>query len=71
MAEWLSSLLAEQEVRGSIPGLPTWISEIGYLLLPSRDMAEIPVERRKSSIQPTNQLVCEKEWKYIYLTNDS
>ena len=30
-------------------------SEIGYLLLPSRDMAEIPLKRRKSSIQPTNQ----------------
>ena len=29
--------LAEQEVRGSIPGL----AEIGYLLLQSRDMADI------------------------------
>ena len=37
--------------RGSIPRLATWISEIGYLLLPSRDMAEIPLKRRKSSIQ--------------------
>ena len=53
VAEWLSSWLAEQEVRGSIPGLATWISEIGYLLLPSRDMAEIPLKRRKSSIQST------------------
>ena len=42
-AEWLSSWLAEQEVRGSIPSLATWISEIGYLLLPSRRMAEIPL----------------------------
>ena len=55
VAEWLSSWLAEQEVRGSIPRLATWISEIGYLLLPSRDTAEIPLKRRKSSIQPTNQ----------------
>ena len=57
MAEWLpvSFWLAEQEVRGSIPGLATRISEIGYLLLPSRDMAEIPLKRRKSSIQLTNQ----------------
>ena len=54
VAEWLSSWLAEQEVRGLIPGLATWISEIGYLLLPSRDMAEIPLKRRKSSILPTN-----------------
>ena len=53
VAEWLSSWLAEQEVRGSIPRLATWISEIGYLPLPSRDMAEIPLKRRKSSIQPT------------------
>ena len=45
--------LAEQEVRGSI----ATISEIGYLLLPSRDMAEIPLKRRKSSKQSTNQRV--------------
>ena len=55
VAEWLSSWLVEQEVRDSIPGLATWISEIGYLLLPSRDMAEIPLKRRKFSMQPTNQ----------------
>ena len=55
VVKWLSSWLAEQEVRGSILGLTTWISEICYLLLPSRYMAEIPVKRRKSFIQPTNQ----------------
>ena len=55
VAEWLSSWLAEQEVQGSIPRLATWISEIGYLLLPSCDMGEITLKRRKSSIQPTNQ----------------
>ena len=38
-----------------IPFLPTWISEIGYLPLPSRDMAEIPLKWRKSLKQPTNQ----------------
>ena len=37
---WLSSWLAELEVRSSIPGLAATISAIGYLLLPSRDMAE-------------------------------
>ena len=42
---------------GSLPGLATWISEIGYLLLPSRDMAEIPLKRLKSSIQPTNHIL--------------
>ena len=45
---WLSSWLAE-------PGLTTTISEIGYLLSPSRDMAERSLKRRKSSKQPTNQ----------------
>ena len=60
MVEWFSSCLAEQEVRGLIPGLATWISEIGYPLLASpwsRDMAEIPLKRHKSSIhnQTTNQ----------------
>ena len=67
VAECLSSWLAKQEVRGSIPRLATWISEIGYLPLPSRNMAEIPLEQRKSSIQPTNttnQCVKEK-WMLI------
>ena len=36
--------------------LATWIPEIGYCLLPSHNMAEIPLKRLKSSIQPTNQL---------------
>ena len=36
----------------SIPGLATWISEIGYLLILSRYMAEIPLKRSKSSIKP-------------------
>ena len=44
----------EQEVRGSIPGLVSRISEIGYLLLPRRDMTEILLKRRKSSKQPIN-----------------
>ena len=52
---WLSFWLAEQEVWGSIPGLAATISEIGFLLLRSRDMAQIPLKRRKCSIQPTNK----------------
>ena len=59
MAEWLSSWLAEQEVRGSIPHLATWISEIDYIPLPSRDMTELPLKRCKSSI-PTNDIIGEK-----------
>ena len=45
---------AGQEIRGSIPSLVATISEIGYLLLSSHDMAEISLKRRKS-----NQLTSE------------
>ena len=62
VTEWLSSWLVEQEVRESIPRLATWISEIGYLPLPSRDMAEIPLKRRKSSIPPTNQKLIDDKY---------
>ena len=55
--KWLSSWLAEQEVRGSIPGLAATISEIGYLLFPSLNMAETSLKWRKSWKQPTNQLI--------------
>ena len=48
------------------PALPLEFSEIGYLLLPSRDMAEIPLKGRKSSIQPTN--CCNKSKEAIYAT---
>ena len=64
VAEWLSSWLAEQEVRGSIPRLATWISEIGYLPLPSRDMAEIPLKRRKSSIKPNQNQKDETDYNW-------
>ena len=64
MVWWLSSWLAEEEVRGSISGLVAMISETGYLLLPSRDMAEIPLKRRKSSIQQTNQTNQAKDHLY-------
>ena len=56
VVKWLSFWLAEKEVRGSIHSLAATISEIGNLLLPSRDIsAEISLKRRKSSTQPTNQ----------------
>ena len=44
----------EKEVCGSNPGLAATISEIGYLLLPSRDMAQRSLKRRKNqNNQPT------------------
>ena len=61
VAAWLSSWLAEQEVRVPIPASLLEFSEIGYLLLPRRDMTERPLKRRKSSIQPTNQPIKTKK----------
>ena len=58
-ADWNSDgvvvkfLLAEQEAWDSIPNLTTTIPEIGYLLLPSHNLAEISPKRRKSSEHQT------------------
>ena len=41
---------------GSIHCIAATISEIGDLLLLSRDLAEMSLKRRKSSKQPTNKL---------------
>ena len=50
------SWLAEQEDQGSIPCLATWIFRDWLSPASSRDIAEIPLKRRKSSIQPTTIL---------------
>ena len=53
-----SCWLAEQDVRGLIPGLTATISEIGCLLLPSPspDMPEIMLKRHNpQNSQPTNK----------------
>ena len=55
VVKWLSSWLAEKEVRGSIPSLDAAISEICDLQVPSSDMVKMSLKRRKSSKQPTNQ----------------
>ena len=55
MVYWLRFWLAQKEVRGSIHSLAATISKVGYLLLPSHDIAEISLKRRKSSKQQTNQ----------------
>ena len=49
MVQWLSFWLAEQEVRGSILGLAAATQRL-YILLPSRDMTEISLERRKQNL---------------------
>ena len=69
VVEWLSSWLAEVRVR--FPASPLEYQRFGYLLLPSRDMAEIPLKWCKSSTQPTNLLksfkaVCSSTWKYMW-----
>ena len=58
----------EQEVQGSIPGLAATISEIGCLLLPSRDMADIPLKRRKilnTTKQPITFELLDIETSYL------
>ena len=47
--------LRSKRIGVRFPASPLEFSDIGYLLLQSRDMGEIPLKRRKSSIQPTNQ----------------
>ena len=61
VVEW-SSLLAEQRVRGSVPRLA--ISEIRYLLLPSRDMTERLPKRRKvlKTTQPKRIIFDQKSY---------
>ena len=57
MVYWLSSWLAEREVRGSIPSLAATISEIGYLLLPNRNMADtLYIAKATHILKTTNQL---------------
>ena len=51
VVEWLSSWLVDKVVLGLNPGRVTSIPDIGYLLLPSRNITEILLKRRKSSKQ--------------------
>ena len=76
VVKWLSYWFAEQGIRGSIPALATRISEIEYLLLPSRDMAERLLTQRKTSKQPNNMYMgldcCIRSgtvWRKYKLTN--
>ena len=58
MVKWLRSFLAEQKVRGSIPGLAATISEIGYRLLPIRDMTKINTALATLIPNTTSQPTC-------------
>ena len=55
VVKFLSSWLAKQEVRGSIPGLATTISEIRYLLQWRKDRLSDVIPQNN---QPTNQYRC-------------
>ena len=48
-------LLACGAIQGLIPGLTATISDIGYLLLPCRNMAELSLKWSKPSIKQINQ----------------
>ena len=50
------------------PASPLEFSEIGYLLLPSRDMAERSLNRRQSPKQPTNQPTSRVSKSYVPFT---
>ena len=63
--EWLSSWLVEQEVQGSNPSLTTFITYIGYLLLPSCNMIEILYMRLKSSKHRIGILYYSFSWNLI------
>ena len=68
---WLSSWLAEQEVRGSIPSLATWIFRDWLSPASKLRYAEIPLKRRKSSIQPIkHQSVWMKDANKTSFTNE-
>ena len=60
VAEWLSSWLAEQEDRGSIPGLATWIFR-DWLSPASKSRYGWKIAKstliRKTTNQPTNVLL--------------
>ena len=60
--ELLSSLLSEQVVRGSNPGVATWISDIDYILLTSCDMAKSDV----NSLEPTRPTL-KLDWSLVTL----
>ena len=62
VVQWLSSWLAEQGVWVSNHGVATLISEIGYLLLPSRDMTEILLKGCKTLKTTQLNQTCE-QWK--------
>ena len=47
------------------PASPLEFSEIGYLLLPSGDMAEIPLNRRKSSKNQKKKPICDYEILFV------
>ena len=64
--QWLSKWLVDQ---GPGFALAATISETGYVLLPSRDMTEILLKRRKSSKQPImvlRKILGDFIWYYMY-----
>ena len=61
----VKQLACGARVPGSIPGSAATISEIGYILLPGRDMAERSLKRRTFPNNQPNQI----SYILIYLNN--
>ena len=66
MVEWLSSWLAEQEDRGSIPGLATWIFR-DWLSPASKSRYGWKIAKSTLILKTTNQpTIYDKTWRYQF-----
>ena len=66
VAEWLSSWLAEQEDRGSIPGLATWIFR-DWLSPASKSRYGWKIAKSTLILKTTNQLSIELKMAFRHL----
>ena len=66
VAEWLSSWLAEQEDRGSIPGLATWIFR-NWLSPASKSRYGWKIAKSTLILKTTNQPTTGLQDLYLYL----
>ena len=71
VVKWLSSWFMKQEILSSNPGIPPTNSEIGYILLPSRNMPEIQLKATLILNTTNNQVfiymnIYHLLYKYMY-----
>ena len=65
VAEWLSSWLAEQEDRGTIPGLATWIFR-DWLSPASKSRYGWKIAKSTLILKTTNQPTNQPTNRYLY-----